>query len=90
MPPRLGDAPRRMQDQMSHTRRMKPTMEPITMPAMAPPLRVSESSPEAVTVTVSARGRIRVGGKGVVDEGIAGMVALFSVSGPVLSWGCGE
>ena len=31
-------------------------------------------------MTVSARGSIRVGGKAVVDEGIAGMVASFSVS----------
>lgn len=58
-------------------------MEPITIPAMAPPLRSLASSSEAVTVTVSARGRIRVGGKAVVDEGIAGMVASLSVSWPV-------
>ena len=59
-------------------------MEPMTMPAIAPPFRVEESSGEAVTVTVSWRGRRGVGGRYAVRVGIAGMVGFGFF--PVLSW----
>jgi hypothetical protein len=67
---------------MTYSSKMKPQMEPTTMPAIAPPLRPVASSATGmlVTVTVSWRAQTTWLGAEVVTDGIAGMVttALFS------------
>lgn len=63
--------------------RMKPRMEPITIPAIAPPLRVapppaltSVSAGWAITVMVSARRRTPVAGRATVNDGRVGILFL--------------
>lgn len=53
-------------------------MDPMTMPAMAPPLSVADDDCSAKTVTVACRAaRIGVGGEGMLAVGSAGILGGF-------------